>query len=423
MARDTQGSARVESTRNAGSSFGPTGVPSSADIGAALRSTAIESGVVLDEHVVDHFCEQIRRAAATLSDLDLTAKGHDRTASFHYLLGMVMYAVDAAVLGDEPLQPMFSSPYQIHRADWGAASPDAVYRRAWIRDDLSYRVHGELGNADCLLLELRRSTPSVLCNREDLAADDDGSFELYLGGPPRESNWMPIPPGSVGISVREFFGNWATAQRSRLRIDCLDGGVAPRPDANARRIARAFDLSADWIVGGAIEFWVRQSEKVADAHPNAFVPELSRTETKLPVVTHGWWDLDDDEALIIELDDPQAQFWAFQLASSLWSTLEYANRQTSLNMTQAHRDDDGRYRLVLSHADPGVHNWLDTTGLRCGVPILRQYRAADPQVPTTRVVKLTDVAAELPTTRPSTPDERRAQIAERREGVARLVCD
>jgi hypothetical protein len=38
-------------------------------------------------------------------------------------------------------------------------------------------------------------------------------------------------------------------------------------------------------------------------------------------------------------------------------------------------------------------------------------------------VKLTDIAAELRTARPSTPDERRAQIAERREGVARLVCD
>jgi hypothetical protein len=131
-----------------GSSFGPTGVPSSADIGASLRKMAQGAGAELDAGVVDHFCEQLQRAAETLADLDLTAKGHDRTASYHYLLSMVAYSIDAAVLGDEPRQPMFSAPYQIHRFDWGAASPDAVYRRAWISDDLAYRMHGELGNAD-----------------------------------------------------------------------------------------------------------------------------------------------------------------------------------------------------------------------------------------------------------------------------------
>jgi hypothetical protein len=409
--------------KKAGSSFGPAGVPSSADIGARLRAMADDPGVVLDAHVVDHFCDQLHRAAEVLADLELTAKGHDRAASYQYLLAMLMYSVDAAVLGDETRQPMWSAPYQIHRADWGAASPDAVYRRTWIGEDLTYRVHGQLGNADCLLLEFRRSKPSVLLNREDLGATADGTFELHLGGEERGEHWMPIAAGAVGLSVREYFGDWMAARRSRLRIDCLDGGFAPRPEANAARVAAGFDLSADWILGGAVEFWARQSRTVAEAHPNAFVPELARSETKLPVVTHGWWDLDDDEALVIELDDPQAQFWAIQLATPLWSTLEYANRQTSLNMTQAVPDDDGRYRLVLSHRDPGVHNWLDTTGLRCGVPILRQYRAKAGQIPTTAVIPVAEAKAHLRGARTTTIDERQAQIAERREGVARLVAD
>ncbi|HEY6532318.1 MAG TPA: DUF1214 domain-containing protein [Acidimicrobiales bacterium] len=423
MGRDEQVTESTTPATKPGSSFGPTGVPSSADIGARLRAMAADSDVVLDQHVVDHFCDQIRQAAVMLSDLDLTAKGHDRTASYHYLLAMVMYSIDAAVLGDEPLQPMWSAPYQIHRVDWGAANPDAVYRRTWISEDLAYRVHGQLGNADCFLLEFRRSKPSVLFNREDLGAAPDGTFELFVGGPERDSNWTPMPSGAVGLSVREFFNDWMGARRSRLRIDCLDGRLAPRPDASPARVADAFDLSADWVLGGAIEFWIRQSRKVAEAHPNAFVPELARAETPLPVVTHAWWDLDDDEALVIEFDDPQAQYWGIQLATSLWSTLEYANRMTSLNRTQAHQDDDGKYRLVLSHRDPGVHNWLDTTGLHCGIPILRQYRANDRQIPTTRVVKVDDVPTVLAGTRLSTPSERHALIAERRDGVARLVSD
>ena len=126
---------------------------------------------------------------------------------------------------------------------------------------------------------------------------------------------------------------------------------------------------------------------------------------------------------MIELDDPHARFWGVQLATSLWSTLEYVNRQTSLNMTQAQPDDDGKYRLVLSHRDPGLHNWLDTTGLRCGVVILRLYRPEVPGVPTTRVVKVHDVRDALAGAPRADPDDRRAQIAERREGAARLVFD
>ena len=183
---------------------------------------------------------------------------------------MVMYSIDAGVLGDEPLQPMFSAPYQIHKADWGAASPDAVYRRAWIRDDLPYRLHGQLGNAECLLIEFRRATPPTLLNRDDLAPEPDGTFELFLGGAERSSNWMPIASGTVGLSVREFFGDWMQARRSRLRIDCLDGGLAPRPDANARRVAAAFDLSADWIFGAAVAFWAERSRQLAESCRNTF---------------------------------------------------------------------------------------------------------------------------------------------------------
>lgn len=397
--------------------------PSSADIGAQLRTTEIDPDLVLDEHVVDHFCQQLQRAASLLGDFELTAKGHDRTASYHYLLSMVMYGIDAGVLGDEPLEPMFSAPYQIHKADWGAANPDGIYRRSWIREDLSYRLHGQLGNAECILIELRRANPQTLLDREDLSPGPDGTFEFFLGGPERSSKWMPIPPGAVGLSVREFFGNWMWSRRSRLRIDCLDGGVAPRPDANARRVATAFDRSADWILGASVAFWANQSRKLAENSPNAFPPNLSRMESKLPTVAQAWWDLEEDEALVIEFDDPQAQYWGFQLATSLWSTLEYVNRQTSLNMTQALPDDDGKYRLVLSHRDPGLHNWLDTTGLRCGLAILRLYRAGRPQAPTTRVVKLNELSGALPSSPRSDGDGRRAQIAERRESAARLVYD
>jgi hypothetical protein len=406
-----------------GSAFGIAGVPSSAAIGAALRSIADDASVELGESTVAHLCERLGQTAAYLGELPLTELGDDRAESFRYLLMMLAFSVDAAVLGNDPLRPMFTAPYQSHRNDWGAASPDGVYRRSWVSDQHAYRVHGRLGNADYFFLEMRRASPPAGIRRDEIPAAADGTFDIVVGGPERDENWFPMPEGTVGITVREFFGDWLAARRSHLRIDCLDAGDEPPAPLHAARVQAEFDLSADWILGGAVVLWAARSARLFAELPNRFVPELGRTATKLPVTTHGTWDLADDEALVIELPDPHASFWAFQLASSLWHTLDYANHLASANVAQTPPDDDGVHRLVLSRHDPGVHNWLDTTGLRRGIVILRQIAAERPQVPSTRVVPVADVGRLLPGTRTCDPAQRRTQLAERREGVARMVCD
>lgn len=103
--------------------------------------------------------------------------------------------------------------------------------------------------------------------------------------------------------------------------------------------------------------------------------------------------------------------------------MDYANRLTTYNIAQAHRDADGIYRFVISAEDPGTFNWLDTTGLERGVVIVRFVRAVAAVSPTARVVELSAVAEELPATRRCTPDERRDQISERRDGVAHMLLD
>jgi hypothetical protein len=81
------------------------------------------------------------------------------------------------------------------------------------------------------------------------------------------------------------------------------------------------------------------------------------------------------------------------------------------------------YRIVVASTDPGTYNWLDTTGLERGVLILRFCGAAKAAPPTTRLVGVSTVARSLPGARRCTADERRAQLAERREGVAHLILD
>lgn len=404
------------------SPFAAAKMPSSGLVEKLLRAIPAGPDVPLDEDTVDAYCRRIKESARFLSDLDLTSNPVDRAESYRYLLTMTAYAVDAALLNSDPLEPMFSQPYRLHLLDWGAASPDAVYRRAMVRDDRAYRVHGRIGNARYLSLDFRQSSPARTITGEELPVDPDGHFEVFIGGPERSKDWWPMLPGTTGILVREFFDDWLSAEKSRLRIECLDGEVAPRPEHRSNRVSAEFDLIGTWILHGAVRFWAKESHRLAE-NPNSFGSDMYRSGTKLPDVYNGWWDLGPGEALLVEFPDPIAEFWGLQLATSLWHTLDYANRLTTINQHQADRDADGIYRVVVSAGDPGVHNWLDTTGLQRGVLILRIAGAADPAPPRTTVVQLSEIFRWLPEARACSPEERRAQIGERREGVSRMLCD
>ena len=77
----------------------------------------------------------------------------------------------------------------------------------------------------------------------------------------------------------------------------------------------------------------------------------------------GVFELEEGEALIIEnrIQLPP-NYIGFQL-SNLWGeSIDYANRISSLNGHQMTADADGVIRLVVAHRDPGVPNWLDTSG-------------------------------------------------------------
>jgi hypothetical protein len=405
------------------SAFGAGGTPSAGRVAAALRDVADDPSVQLGEATVAQLCERLREAAAFLGDLPLTDAPADKPEAFRYLLSLLNYTVDAVVFHSDPLEPMFSPPHRNHQVDWGAASPDGVYRRTAIRADLAYRVWGRLGNADYFTLDFRTTGPPFTILRDDIETGDDGSFEAFLGGERREVNWWPLTDGTTGLLVREFFTDWLAAEKSQLRIECLDGAIAPRAEHRAARVAAEFDAIGDWIRDGGVKWWAERSRLAGEKVRNGFQPEMARTETKLPVYTYGLWDLRPDEALLIELPDPQARFWGLQLASSLWHTLDYANRLTTFNCGQAVADADGVFRFVLAHEDPGVRSWLDTTGLERGIMILRHHRAQQLEVPRTRVVPHADVAELLPDAERVDGRQRLAQIAERREGVSRMVCD
>jgi hypothetical protein len=55
-------------------------------------------------------------------------------------------------------------------------------------------------------------------------------------------------------------------------------------------------------------------------------------------------------------------------------------------------EDDGSFRIVLSHQNPGVPNWLDTEGRPFGLVFWRYMLPIGPiTTPAAAVVKLADL--------------------------------
>jgi hypothetical protein len=140
---------------------------------------------------------------------------------------------------------------------------------------------------------------------------------------------------------------------------------------------------------------------------------------------HGTWELDDDEALVVRTWPASGNYQGIQLADLWFSSLEYANRQTSLTGDQARLSPDGSYHFVIAARDPAVANWLDTTGRRRGVILLRfdgtTEAVFDPEhYPTATKVSLHELSSQLPAvTAMVSPEQRRAEIATRRRHVQR----
>ena len=153
--------------------------------------------------------------------------------------------------------------------------------------------------------------------------------------------------------------------------------------------------------------------------PQLPIPEAFQDNVYL----NGHYRCASDEAVILDVTPPHAAYWGFQLASLQWEAMPYHERQTSLNFRQARLDADGHLRIVISHDDPGVPNWFDTSGRTLGLLSGRYYKATSVPLPKLEVVPVASVREHLPRDTPQvTATERQATLRRRRESAFRRLC-
>jgi hypothetical protein len=129
------------------------------------------------------------------------------------------------------------------------------------------------------------------------------------------------------------------------------------------------------------------------------------------------WRLAPDEALIVEMDNHDG-FWLFGMNALFVESMDFLYRSTSYAPARTKVDSDDVVRFVISHDDPGVHNWLDTQGFSDGNLGYRNLMSQNPAVFRTRLVKRAEVLSHLPKdTAMVTPAERVQQLQDRYHSI------
>ena len=348
--------------------------------------------------------------------------------AYRYLTGLVSLHNRMHIHFGDPMHPVFFRWVGLD-SNWGFSNPDSLYLSANISGDGAYRITGRLGTASETTIgshggDGQNARAGARIHGKDLVLGRSGEFELVLSATPEPGNWLRLDPGARRVTVSQIFEDWDRETKGAFRIERIGlEGRAPAPlDPNA--VARQLTNAARAVRRYALA-WL----EVADGL--SFLPANTLAPPELPNVSPAAWfisghyALEADQALIVAVPAPEASsYWGWSLHNAWSEALDYTNRQTSLNSSQASIDSDGMLRLVLAAEDPGVPNWLDTSGHPRGFITWRVTAESEPARAQTRLLSVSGVRSALPSGTPHLgADERRALLHRRQQHIARRYAD
>lgn len=386
---------------------------------------------VMSGQIWTDLCDSLRAAGTRVVGPDVPDSPLDRAVGYRYLTQFVEAGINFCVAHADADYPEFTRMMDMGMR-WGLDSPDCLYIVATVKEGLEYRIWGDSGSSNHMDIQLNtghyalgdisavRTLGSI--GRDDLILDSEDRFEVFVGGQPRDSNWIPSGAEAGFVMIRQNFLDWANERPGNFQIERV-GAPVEKPNLHTDQIAERIDLLCSWIEKGG-SLWETMSRGMLSLEPNTtvtYAPEESEGNSGLKgqIYCQGNFRCGPDEAVIFEATPPPARHWNVSLANFYWEAVDFMTRQGSLNGNQAELDEDGVFRAVIAHRDPGVPNWLDPSGQESGTLILRFILAEEKLLPpVSRVVPFECVRSELPSsTRRVSAAERERTLRERRDAL------
>jgi len=366
--------------------------------------------------------------------------GPDMRSCFEAAFEEVMFAAAVWSLNQDPLRPQVIAITRLeHRlgelripgSRWGIDNPDSVYRVIPIAGDERYRISGRVAEPRLsenyfTLWDESFNTVDVL-NGSELLLDGERRFTITVDGDPAgdRPNHIRSAPAAKEFYIRDVVQDWSVETPNEFEIERL-GGEPSRP---ALALDEQAELTAAFMLRYA-DSTVRWNQQAYDKPANELQFKIDReTDGALrnQIYILGHFDLEDDRALIIDVNTGGAGYFVAPITNCWGTTNDIVHRTSSLNLAQSVPNADGSYTFVLAKQDPGVHNWLDPCDMGEGILTLRWAEFSEgrptPEVAaTSRVVSLPKLGDALPEeTTFVTPEERAQQSAIRAAGYMRRL--
>jgi len=313
---------------------------------------------------------------------------------------------------------------------WGIDNPDSVYRVIPISGEERYELRGRVGEGRLTenyftLWDQNMGTVDVLDGRR-MQVEADGSFVITVdageaGGRP---NHIRSGPTAHELYIRDVLLDWGRDDCNHLEVHRL-GGEPATPALTTDEQAEATAA----MMAHFADFTGKLSHGMYKSPVNHFALAWSADHTgglRHQVYVAGRFLLEPGEAFVVDVSDGGAEYFTVPISNIWGTTLGLVDQTGSLNKAQSLPNADGTFTYVIGPEDPGVHNWIDSDGLREGILTLRMAEfpegGARPDLSATgRVVRLDQLDQELPDAPRVDAAGRAAQLAERRTAYLRRL--
>lgn len=351
----------------------------------------------------EEFCDTLKAAGASLSFPGTPKDPFSQAEGYRYLTRLTRAGLMAFLEHADPKHPVLHRV--VHETvKMGADNPDNYYQTACISGEYEYRIEGKRNSVHYLGFGTQIGhygqgggmPPSGYLEGSDIEVDEHGHFTIMVSATPHPGNWLPMTKDSGNLIVRQTFLDREQESPAELTITRIALPGENEPDHIAGRITphqidQGLKSTSMLVAGASLLFakWAQEFQQHSNQLPQ-FDIERSNAAGGDPniVYYHSHWALAPDEALVIEVMPPECEHWNFQLNNYWMESLDYQHHQIHTNKHLAHYEHDGSVRVIVAHDDPGLPNWINTTGHESGTMCWRWIRAQSHPRPKTRVVKL-----------------------------------
>lgn len=357
---------------------------------------------VLDGTVWDEFCDSLKEAGKIIRSDKAPQDAFNQAEGYRYLSRLLRGGLEGFLEFRDPLFPQLRCGAH-ETIKLGADNPDNRYESATINPAYEYRIHGNRGTVDYLGISTvinkyaSGGTMEVTghIGHKEMDVGPNGEIDIIISSAEKPGNWLPMGQESNSITVRQTFQDRVNEKAAELKIERLDASDDRPQPLTPERLERGLQGAAMFVLGSATLFenWSESFLPILNTLPpadQAYCQSIGGDPNIF--YFHSAWELADDEVFVIDAPEiPECQTWNFQLDNWWMESLDYRHHNIHVNKHTAQYKPDGSVRVVVSHTDPGVPNWIETAGHNRGTMCWRWIGAQKHPLLTTQVMKLADL--------------------------------